>query len=640
MRQKNGNSRKINKGMPSAVLLSILIHAALFLLAGTLVVFTVVKKKEIEFEPPKAVERPKMKLKKPKVKVRKSSKPKPTTRIVTKVDRASMPDIQLPEMSGMGDGLGDMDIGFDLLDFSGPTMYGDRQSIGSDFEGTFYDFKRRRDGKDISGFDATSDTWRNLVYQFLKRGWDTSVFARYYRAPSKLYATSLVVPMSFSSLAPLAFGDEDACGGQWMVHYKGLLTCPASHTNGITFRFWGAADHFIAVRAGGKSVFGVVFDYTDGSRAHYRQRMFGSIYPPGARKYYMGNTQAMAGDWITLKPGESLPMEILIGDEGGRASFFLAIEEEGVEYERNRQGGPILPAFQTARFSHDKLDVIYPRLHEGEICLTNGPVFCDYDTKVASARDEGTSHIPPSTPVLRSFSEAGSHLPKPALRTWTLADGRTLEAEFVNIFAGKVVLKSSSGKIRKVPKERLSAEDIEYSELASSPDLDINFLKNFRKVDFSGGYYDLPGWGRPAEDRGHYGLQIKQTSPGEYSHELKVELFVIGKQWRRSKYILLDHQETVFILSDLERRFFEFRSPREVTIRLEEDTYFGLTFGEKYYGHLVAVTDERGKMVAMKSSHKWLPGIFENLQKLSVGNFMDETGVRTYPDHPKKSKLY
>ncbi|MEN8254875.1 MAG: hypothetical protein ABFR33_05335, partial [Verrucomicrobiota bacterium] len=55
--------QKLVKGMPSAVLLSIAIHAALFFLAGALVVFTVVKKKEIEFEPPKAVERPKMKLK-------------------------------------------------------------------------------------------------------------------------------------------------------------------------------------------------------------------------------------------------------------------------------------------------------------------------------------------------------------------------------------------------------------------------------------------------------------------------------------------------------------------------------------------------------------------------------------------------
>ena len=90
---KNGSNKKkkLVKGTPSAVLLSILIHAGLFLLAGMLVVFTVVKKEEQKFAPPKAVERPKMKLRKPKVKMKKSSKPKSTTRIVTRKKARACP---------------------------------------------------------------------------------------------------------------------------------------------------------------------------------------------------------------------------------------------------------------------------------------------------------------------------------------------------------------------------------------------------------------------------------------------------------------------------------------------------------------------------------------------------------------------
>ncbi|MEN8255290.1 MAG: hypothetical protein ABFR33_07455, partial [Verrucomicrobiota bacterium] len=91
--KKAGGKQKVTKGMPSAVLLSIAIHAALFFLAGMLVVFTVVKKKEIEFEPPKAVERPKMKLKKPKVKVKKTSRPKQAKHILAKVNPVNMPEI-------------------------------------------------------------------------------------------------------------------------------------------------------------------------------------------------------------------------------------------------------------------------------------------------------------------------------------------------------------------------------------------------------------------------------------------------------------------------------------------------------------------------------------------------------------------
>ena len=62
-----------------------------------------------------SIQRPKMRLKKPKVKVLKHAKPLNTTRIVTKVRKAGMPDIQLPEMSGTGMG----DIGAEGTGFAG-----------------------------------------------------------------------------------------------------------------------------------------------------------------------------------------------------------------------------------------------------------------------------------------------------------------------------------------------------------------------------------------------------------------------------------------------------------------------------------------------------------------------------------------
>ncbi|MEA2068222.1 MAG: hypothetical protein U9P12_03380, partial [Verrucomicrobiota bacterium] len=139
MKRSIRKTRGIVKGMPSAVLLSTLIHAALFLLAGILVVFTVTQKEEKKFIPPKAVERPKMKLKKPKVKVKKTAKPKPTTRIVTKVKRTSMPDIQLPEMSSMTEGLAGGIGGFEIMpDLGEVNVFGSGQTIGNDFVGTFY----------------------------------------------------------------------------------------------------------------------------------------------------------------------------------------------------------------------------------------------------------------------------------------------------------------------------------------------------------------------------------------------------------------------------------------------------------------------------------------------------------------------
>lgn len=622
-KKESGNNGKLTKGMPSAVLMSILIHAGLFLLAGILVVFTVVKKDEPRFDPPKAVERPKMKLKKPKVRMKKSASPKSTTRIVTRINRSTMPDIQLPEMSGMGDGLGGgVGGGFDMLaDFDGFTMYGAKQSIGNDFEGTFYDYKRRPDGQNRSAVDTSGMEWRGMIHRFLQQGWKTSVFSSCFRAPRKLYATNLVVPVTRSSLAPTAFGDTKTVGALWMVHYKGQLV----HKEGITFRFWGGADEFMGVRVDGNLVLCMAWDELDRRRdAEYRAPVFGDLWKTDSTdsyKYYMGNCPAVAGDWITLEPGQVLDMEILIGDNGGMGGFFLAVEEKGVEYPRNRQGAPILPAFKTTELSHDLLDVVYKNMREGEmVCLTNGPVFCDYDVSGALAGTDGNPDDVQPVFIEESDEEK--------TRIWTFADGRSLEAEFINMFAGNVVLQTSKGSIIKIPQEQLSTEDIKYAELASPPDLDINFQSNFDHVDFSGGYYDT--WQRPPEEWGQYGFQIKQTSTSDYKYELQVEMFAIGKQWRRSKYIIFDRQKTSFIPSEQKKRLFEFCSDRTVVVALDEHT--SASWGEKHYGYLVTVTDARGKIIAMKSSHKWLPGILENLKKLSPGNFMDDTGVRVYPD--------
>ncbi|MEN8255279.1 MAG: SHD1 domain-containing protein, partial [Verrucomicrobiota bacterium] len=603
-----------------------------FFLAGMLVVFTVVKKKEVEFEPPKAVERPKMKLKKPKPKVKKSARPKKAQNILAKVNPVNMPDIQLPEIGGggLGGGLGEgIGGGFDTMpDLSEPTLFGTTQSIGNDFVGTFYDIKRDRRGKPLWSTDLYGHDWRNKINKFLLRGWDFGVFSRYYRSPNKLYATSFVVPVTLSSLAPAAFGDKDACGGLWLLHYEGQLVCPASHTNGITFRFWAAADEFMVVKVDGKIVLGM--DWRRGN-------LSGKIVPSNiwntsaaeSRQYYKGGTACEVGDWITLEPGEALEMEMVTGGNGGADHHILMVEEQGVEYESAKRGGPLLPVFKTSEFSHDKLDLIYKELPEGEMCLTNGPVFCDYDTSGKAVSVPEVEN--PETRIPDPESRI-SH-PKPALRTWTLVDGRTLEAEFVNLFGGKVVLKNAKGKIKKVPREQLSAEDIEHAELTRPPDIDINFLNSLKTVSFSGGFYDFYFWYRYDEQHGHFGLQLKQTSAGDYNHELKVDMFVVGQQREGNQYLLLDRQQFTFNPVE-EDRFFEFRSKRKVELQDYPDYYKHMVHGDKYVGYLVTVTDKRGVVITTAGPKKWLAENLDSLKKLKVGNYFDKSCARTFPDRP------
>ncbi|MEN8255355.1 MAG: hypothetical protein ABFR33_07790 [Verrucomicrobiota bacterium] len=612
--------QKITRGMPSAVLLSIAIHAALFFLAGALVVFTVVKKKEIEFEPPKAVERPRMKLKKPKVKIKKTSKPKPTNRIVTKVNRASMPDIQLPEMSGMGEGLSGGIGGFDMMpDFDDVTVFGGGQSIGNDFIGTFYDFKRDRQGRDRA---MDTGTFQQKVAKFVRGGWKTSDLARYYRSPKTLYATSFMMPPIPSLLAPAAFGEADTAAYCWLVHYKGQFV----HPTGGRFRFRGRADDILLVRVDGKVVLngsipdnGIMFIYSNwqNSTSESQKHCMGNSY--------RGNRKAEVGNWITLEPGVPLEMEVIMGEvPGGEFSAMLVVEEEGAEYERNRQGGPILPMFTTAEPTLDLIDEILKHLVPGEAGIANLPVFCDYKT----GGDASTARVGKTTPP-ETTSEEG-HSDETGMRVWTGLGGGTLEARYLAMVGGKVVLETAKGKQQKIPVTELSPEDRNHVELINPPEFNIDFSKQTSQRIPDPGPYNQDAVIRVIDYV--FGAKLKQTSSGAYNHELRVEFFAIGAENGGDKYILLDRKESTFTPAKENERSHSFRGK---PIELLDYITDSQRRGEKYSGFLITVTDERGKIIGSRTSDDWLFENLGNLKKLPVGRYMDKTCTRAHPTSPK-----
>ncbi|MCK5676101.1 MAG: hypothetical protein KAH99_03695, partial [Verrucomicrobia bacterium] len=320
-----------------------------------------------------------MKLRKPKVKVKKTSKPKPSTRIVTKVKRAGMPDIQLPKMSGMTDGFVGGFGGFELVpDLGEVSIFGGGQSIGNDFVGTFYDFKYDRRGRPRY---MPGEKYEHDLKQFVRSGFKALELSQYKRSPQKLYTTHFMIPTLPSNLGPAAFG-EDSLGARWSVVYRGQLV----RKEGITFRFWGHGDNFLVVRVGGELVLNACWPGSD-------ERVVPQWQSTSAdsRKYRLGNNYSVVGDWITLEPGVPLGMEVLIGEFGGGGfAAMLLVEEQGVEYEKNSRGAPILPIFKTAELEPDVVDSIYSYLAEGEACITNGPVFCDYDSQGTSMGGDTT----------------------------------------------------------------------------------------------------------------------------------------------------------------------------------------------------------------------------------------------------------
>jgi hypothetical protein len=372
MKKTAAKMKGLAKGAPTGVLVSAGIHLLLLLGLGGMVVFSVVMRPEKKFVPPAPTERPKMQLLKPKVKVEKTVKPGSTKRIVSKVV-ANVPEMQLPALDGMGDGLGTGIGGFELMpDTSGMSLFGGRQSvaIGNDFEGTFYaiglDPRGRRNGI------GSGPSYYMALRPFFEMDWNPRALSVFYRAPHKLYATFFYIPMSASEMVPRGFGIPDSIYSmQWVALYTGKIMSPRDKPT--RFRFWGRAENLMAVRIDGKEVLQaghmdpaeIVSDWRSTADEH--------------RKYWRGHGPMGVGDWFELQPGVPVKMEVIFGDENGVwTQATLTIEEEGVEYPKNQDGAPILPVFKTAEIPEFQIDEIKHAMIEGEADLYSPLMFNVY----------------------------------------------------------------------------------------------------------------------------------------------------------------------------------------------------------------------------------------------------------------------
>jgi hypothetical protein len=311
-----------------------------------------------------------MDLKKPKVKVKKTVKPRAAQRISASSVQ-SMPDIALPDVSRAGSGLSGGVGGFEMMpDPSEMTLYGGGKSvsIGNDFEGTFYATGLGRRGKRNS--QGIGDSYYKELGRFIDSGWNPHSFSMYYRSPQKLYSTFFYIPMSASETVPRSFGiPDEVYTMNWCAHYKGKMM---SKTGG-RFRFWGRGENVLVVRLGKKVVLvgghilaaELMSDWRSTAEEH--------------REFYRGHGPMGVGDWFDLEPGVPVEMEVLFGDTGGWwTQATLTIEEDGVDYDKNEGGAPILPVFRTAEIPPHLIDEIYESMIEGEADLFSDLTFNVY----------------------------------------------------------------------------------------------------------------------------------------------------------------------------------------------------------------------------------------------------------------------
>ncbi len=211
---------------------------------------------------------------------------------------------------------------------------------GGSLTGTFYDLKQLAKGGP-SKLDQDHG-YPDEISKFVAGGMNASYLAKYFAGPKPLYTTQIFIPKIPADQGPGAFGLAGRVQPKmWIVHYKGNVIPPESGT----FRFVGVGDDILVVRFNG----GVVLDC-------------GAMTPSGhgPQKFYasdglrldpkMGWYKGLGrGEPFQINAGQSYPIDIVMGEwPGGDFKAFLLIEKDGVSYEKDSKGNPLLPIFKLA----------------------------------------------------------------------------------------------------------------------------------------------------------------------------------------------------------------------------------------------------------------------------------------------------
>ncbi len=375
MKRDAGNQR-VAKGAPSGVIVSVVVHAAIVAAAIFITAFRFIREEPVRFVSRPVPKRPEMDLKIPQVKINPNPRPPAAARLVAYVPRERLPEFTLPDLPGDGAAVlgGELPGGMaTILPDLPQTPICDPTAVdtGNSLAVTYYNLNRRRNG---TKRNISHEEYFAILRSFVHSDWDISKLNRYYRSPNRLRATTIMIPITSSTLGPAAFGEDINEGYCWVVHYKGELV----HKEGLTFRFWGAADDVLTVRVGGEVVLAANFSW-DGVNAYTIADEWAS-HAANNRMFRLGNQKMVGGDWITLEPGVPVDMEAIAGEgPGGEFHAQLLVEVRGEDYPINDRGAPVFPIFAMERPTWALQDSILENLFEGEANVTNvTTIFSDF----------------------------------------------------------------------------------------------------------------------------------------------------------------------------------------------------------------------------------------------------------------------
>lgn len=185
-------------------------------------------------------------------------------------------------------------------------------------------------------------------------------------------------------------------------------------------------------------------------------------------------------------------------------------------------------------------------------------------------------------------------------RIWTFTNDTVMEAEFVCMTGGNVVIRERSGKELKFLPDSLVEEDRRYVESRIPPELNIDVSKISDNLG-TGGAVD---WFRCQ-------VSIRQIDTRPYSGELTVIMLVLGEDQRSGESVVSTRIQQTFNLKDFTDKPFELMSDRVKFQRSSSKS------GQIYSGYLVVVNDPHGQVIAVKSNRLSIERSADDLLKQS-----------------------
>jgi len=252
----------------------------------------------------------------------------------------------------MSSGVGGGGVGFTMFGFHTPSP-----NVAA-LVGTFYDFRSTQWGKPTGLKEDDSSRCIKIIKTFLAQGWQPGSIP-HYTAPKKLYGSYFFYPAIKSNESGKAFDVPGHGDGGWICHYKGDFAAPQDGD----YRFIGFGDNVCLVRVDNK----LVLDACDYNDSGVKFERIGKIHIGPAHP-----TPLVGGTWITMKAGENMPIEIVVGDYGGIFFAGLFIQKKGVNIKLDGAGVPQLPLFTVRAFSEEDRKILRKYLPDAAL---HGPVF-------------------------------------------------------------------------------------------------------------------------------------------------------------------------------------------------------------------------------------------------------------------------